>query len=146
MPVQSYDSPDSADKSGDKPTQGVGNAGGKPILPILMGVAAVIVLIVVTILLQRKPEQTIAPRTAASNRQIAQDSAPRVPSTGRGANTDGVSPPPGPAVAPVTPRVNGAGSQPEPRVNTTTPEEVGNGRNIVAPPGPAANNAQGMNR
>ncbi len=142
MPVQSYDSPG----DGTKPTQGVGNAGGRPILPILAGVAAVIALIAGTIAVSKNAQKTEV--TAPSGqRQNASNSAPDSSSTDamRGAGSSRTVPP-GPAVAPITPRTGEAGSRPEPNVNTTTPAEVGSGRNIVAPPGPAANQNPGMSR
>ncbi|MBC8140587.1 MAG: hypothetical protein H7Y38_04015, partial [Armatimonadetes bacterium] len=139
--VKSYDNPD----NGGKPTKSAGNAGGRPILPILAGVAAVIALIAGTIALSKNAQKTDA-TVPSTRRQVARDSGSDVSNTatGQGANT-GRTAPPGPAVAPITPRSGEAGSRPEPNVNTTTPEEVGSGRNIVAPPGPAANQSQRTN-
>lgn len=145
MPVNSYNSPN----EGGKPTSGVGNAGGKPILPILFGVVCVIALILVTLALQKKPTVSVAPTASSGNRQIAQDSPPNAANTATGQTDESRrTTPPGPAVAPITPQTA------QPGDNKTTPAEVGAGRNQVAPPGPAASSdyrtggeaAQGMKR
>ena len=146
MPVQSYDN------SPTTPTAGVGNAGGKPMLPILFGVMAVIALILITIALQKRPASVNADNNTNTNK--ASNAAGPYPATRyepapvaqtATGQIEGASPvalPPGPAVAPVGAsgaRTSVSGSSELPAASGG----AGSGRNFVAPPGPAASGQEG---
>ena len=63
-------------------TSGAGNAGGKPILPILFGFAAVIIFIIVSLAISRKPASPI--------RELANKSQNGLERTGTGSSTTAI--------------------------------------------------------
>ncbi|MBC8137609.1 MAG: hypothetical protein H8F28_17135 [Fibrella sp.] len=150
MAAEMYDS----DKNNGKPTQGVGNAGGKPIRPILFGVAAVIALILISLAISRKQDQVEAGISGSGTTQQARYSPVRTSdtATGRSAepgNADTVSRPttvPLMALGEEATSVSGSSSLPVPGA-VLSPSPVaspmrGNssaGQNFIAPPGPATN-------
>lgn len=141
-------------KNDTKPTRGVGNAGGKPIRPILFGVGAVIALILVSLMLSRTPgkvnvgtsESGAIPETQYSPASTA-DTA--IGQRGIAGSSDTVSrPAPGPVGGGSDDATSMSGSSSLPAPNAAmTPNSMGTpgmginsaGQNVVAPPGPAAN-------
>lgn len=155
MAAEAYDS-DTKDR---KPTEGVGNAGGRPIRPVLFGVAAVIALILVTLAMSRRSETVNKGTSESGAIPTAQYSPAGTADTARGGDAIGGTSDTAarPATAPMTyggqegTSVSGSSSLPVPGV-TYSPSPVGTsstgrasaGQNMVAPPGPAAN-SQGAN-
>lgn len=165
MAAETFDNNKNDKGDGKKPTQGVGNAGGKPLRFVLFGVAAVVVLILVTLSVSRRPrnvndgysESGAVPVTqyspaAASGTALGQRAANNTVDKGV---SDSVS---RPAIAPTAPTgapegvaVSGSSSlpgadtayPPGPRVSPdpAAPNTVANlpGQNYVAPPAPSAN-------
>jgi len=147
-------------KNDTKPTRGVGNAGGKPIRPILFGVGAVIALILVSLMFSRTPgkvnvgtsESGAIPETQYSPASTA-DTA--IGQRGVAGSSDTVSrPAPGPVGggSDDATSMSGSSSLPAPGVvvspSPAAAQRMGSssaGQNVVAPPGPAANR-QGMNQ
>lgn len=156
MAAEAFDS----DKDNRKPTQGVGNAGGRPIRPVLFGVGAVIALILVTLAMSRRSETVNKGTSESGAIPTVQYSPASTANTARGQDTvGGISDTsPRPATAPMTnggqdaTSVSGSSSLPVPGVtyspNPTGTSPIGSssaGQNVVAPPGPAANR-QGANQ
>lgn len=156
MAAEAYDK----NESGGKPTQGVGNAGGKPIRPILFGVGAVIALILVSLALSRSGQKANDGRSESGPVPQAQYSPASTSDTALGqrsqaGNSDTAS---RPATAPTdmasgdATSMSGSSSLPAPGT-TFSPSPSASpstgsasaGQNFVAPPGPAVN-GQGANR
>lgn len=150
MAAEAYDS-----KQDDrKPTQGMGNAGGRPIRPVLFAVAAVIALILGTLAVSRRPGTVNEGISESGPIPVVQYSPASTADTARGQDTVGgtTGTVARPATAPMSDAgqsgtsVSGSSSLPAPGVTyspspTATPAATGSsaGQNFVAPPGPAAN-------
>jgi len=141
-------------KGDRKPTQGAGNAGGKPIRPVLFGVGAVIALILVFLAFSRRSDTVNKGTSESGAIPTAQYSPASTADTARG--QDAVGGTTGtvarPATAPMTyggqdgTSVSGSSSLPVPGATyspspTESPSVTSTsaGQNYVAPPGPAAN-------
>ncbi len=158
MAAEMYDGGDSA----KKPTRGAGNAGGKPIRPILFGVGAVIALILVSLAISRS-SQKVTPETSDSgsltgaNYSRTRSSHTAIGRESANGYSDSAS---RPATAPMnsagdgnaSTSVSGSSSLPVPGAppssgRMASPGVISDsaGQNFVAPPGPAVNQ-QGTNR
>lgn len=143
-----------------KPTHGTGNAQGKPIRPVLLGVGAVIALILVALAFSRTPGK-VNPGTSESGAiPVTQYSPASSADTAIGQRTPAGSSDTAsrPAPGPVQPgqadatSMSGSSSLPAPGMSlpaspmaSPLPGTNSAGQNFVAPPGPAANR-QEMNR
>lgn len=148
MATETFDS-----GAGDsKPTRGLGNAGGKPIRPILFGVAAVIALILVTLAFSRSPGRIIV-NTSGPIPQArytpSSTSSTALGQSGAAGDSDTASRPTAELNVGGTSKSGSSSMRPEGSMASPSPTvsqadgRASAGQNVVAPPGPAAN-AQGV--